>query len=102
MCATCRKDPEIIPPVVTDEMIPAAIVVDSIDAILVIMALSTFADEYLTVAERIATDPRTTAYAQLVIMSNMTNVSERIVRLIESIESTTLGAPVASDDNRGN
>ena len=102
MCTTCRRDPEIIPPVVTDEMIPAATVVDSIDAIIVIMALSRFADEYLTTAESIAANPDTTPYAQLVIMSNMTNITERTCRMIEAIESTTIAAFVAADTVTGN
>lgn len=99
MCTTCRREPEIIPPMLTDEMIPAAIVADSVDACIVIMALDRFAHDYITVAGEIAADPRTTPYAQLVIMSNMTNITERTVQMIESIESCI--APVATE-NKGN
>lgn len=101
MCTTCRRDPEIIPPVVADEMIPAAIVTDTVNACIVIMALDAFAHDYIETAGDIASDPRTTPYAQLVIMSNMTNVTERTVQLIESIRQT-IGAPVAPDDVKGN
>lgn len=108
MCQYCTAvklglaaQPEIIPPVVDDAMIPPATVNDDIDRAIVTMALKRFALYYIDVAEHIVERESTDPAAQLIIMSNMTNVTERVVRLIESIDSSIV-EPVCDTKNGEN
>lgn len=108
MCDTCTVvqsgltvDPEIIPPMVTDEMIPPAMVHDEVDRAIVAMALNRFAQDYIDVAGHIAGLRTTDVMAQLIIMANMTNVTERVVRILDSIE-TNIIAPVCDNTDGEN
>lgn len=108
MCDTCTVvlsgltvDPEIIPPIITDDMIPPAMVHDEIDRAIVGMALTRFANDYIDVAAHIASLESTDVMAQLIIMSNMTNVTDRVVRILDSIE-TNIIAPVCDNTDGEN
>lgn len=78
-------------------MFPALTVNDSVDATLVVCALEQFGHDYIDTAVDIMLDPRTSDYAQLVIRSNMQNVTERIVRMTNAITDSMV-TPVPSDN----
>lgn len=98
MCDNCAlvqsglggDPPEIIPPIVDDDMIPPATVQDDIDRAIVTIALKLFAYEYIDAAEHIVSLDSTDTMAQLIIMSNMSNVTDRVVRLINSIGTNVI------------
>lgn len=92
MCRKCRRDPEIIPPVIVDAMIPAALIHDNVNATIVIQALNDYAENYITMAGNIAAQDDCTSYARLTHMSNMTNITERVVMMIESITENALAS----------
>lgn len=98
MCDNCAlvqsglggDPPELIPPMVDDGMIPPATVQDDIDRAIVTIALKQFAHDYIDAGEHIASLDSTDVIAQLIIMSNMVNVTDRVGRLIDSIGNNVI------------
>lgn len=85
MCQKCWTDPEIIPSLDEDAMIPAVVVHDVVNARIIVAALTEYCNDYITVAEGITTDPRCTPTAQMIHMHNMINVTDRVTAMIVQI-----------------
>lgn len=100
MCDKCRTVPEALPPAPAADMIPAALIADDVNATLVIVALTSLAEDYITTGESFLNDPRTTPAACAVITANMVTVSERVAQMIESISTHSLAvsAPLTNDN----
>lgn len=86
MCDECRTAPERIPDYVADDVLPTVAVTDSVNAAILVKALESFGESYITTGEGLLTDERTTGTAAMTIMHNMLTVTDRVCAMIEAIE----------------
>jgi hypothetical protein len=79
------NDCTLLPPFTPEHMVPALVVTDPVNVLIVTHALAQFADDYVEVAHRLTKHPDCTDASAFVHISNMLTMTERVTAMVETI-----------------